>query len=187
VGQGQAKLRPPAFAETVNLVPVTGTVLVKLATTGRFVPLSAARQVSVGTVVDASAGTVRLTAATPSSTQLAGGDFDQGIFEIRQDRAERGVTELRIRNRKTARASCGPGPGQAGTREFGSLLGDAHGQFRTRGDFAAATVRGTKWGVRNRCDGTLTIVRRGVMVVTDFRLHRRVTVRAGHSYLAKAR
>jgi hypothetical protein len=180
-------LPPPAFAETVNLRPVTGTVLVKLATTRRFVALASARQVSVGTVIDASGGTVRLTAATPTSTRVAEGDFNQGIFEIRQDRTERGVTELRIRDRETARASCGPVVGQGGNREFGSLLGDAHGQFRTRGDFAAATVRGTKWGVRNRCDGTLTIVRRGVMVVTDLRLHKSVTVRAGHSYLARAR
>ena len=41
--------------------------------------------------------------------------------------------------------------------------------------------------MRNRCDGTLTIVRRGVMVVRDFGLHKDVIVREGHSYLAKAR
>jgi hypothetical protein len=67
------------------------------------------------------------------------------------------------------------------------LLGNATGHFRTRGDFSAATIRGTEWGVRNRCDGTLTIVRRGVIVVNDLGLHRSITVRAGHSHLARAR
>jgi hypothetical protein len=66
------------------------------------------------------------------------------------------------------------------------LLGDAKGRFRTRGRFSQATVRGTQWGVRNRCDGTLTIVRRGVVVVNDFALHKNVVVRAGHSFLARA-
>ena len=62
----------------------------------------------------------------------------------------------------------------------------AHGNFRTRGRYSAATVRGTAWQIVERCDGTLTRVRRGVVVVTDFRAHKDVTVKAGHSYLAKA-
>ena len=45
---------------------------------------------------------------------------------------------------------------------------------------------GTNWGVRDRCDGTLTVVRTGVVVVTDFRLHKNVIVRAGQTYLATA-
>lgn len=37
----------------------------------------------------------------------------------------------------------------------------------------------------DRCDGTLTIVHRGTVVVRDFHRHRNITVTAGHSYLAK--
>jgi hypothetical protein len=40
--------------------------------------------------------------------------------------------------------------------------------------------------VRDRCDGTLTVVRQGVVAVRDFRLHKTVIVRAGQTYLAKA-
>jgi hypothetical protein len=69
---------------------------------------------------------------------------------------------------------------------LGLLRGTAKGHFRTTGRFAAATVRGTDWGVRDRCDGTLTVVRTGVVVVRDFRLRKDVIVRAGHTYLAKA-
>jgi hypothetical protein len=66
------------------------------------------------------------------------------------------------------------------------LLGSAKGRFRTSGRFSSATVRVTNWGVRDRCDGTLTVVRTGVVIVRDFRLHKSVTVRAGQTYLAKA-
>ncbi len=191
-GRSTANLPPPKFAETINLQPVSGKILVELPATSRFIPLSSARQVPVGTLVDASAGVVRLTAATATPAQFDAGDFQAGIFEILQDPVERGLTELRIRDTRTSRTACGRGRAPStgrrlSSRLLGLLLGDANGRFRTRGEFSAATVRGTKWGVRNRCDGTLTIVRRGVMVVTDFGLHKNVTVRAGHNYLAKAR
>jgi hypothetical protein len=39
----------------------------------------------------------------------------------------------------------------------------------------------------DRCDGTLTRVRRGVVRVTDFRRHKTITLRAGQSYLARKR
>jgi ferric-dicitrate binding protein FerR (iron transport regulator) len=47
-------------------------------------------------------------------------------------------------------------------------------------------VRGTKWLVQDRCDGTLTRVLRGFVRVRDFRARKNVNVRAGQSYLAKA-
>jgi hypothetical protein len=46
-------------------------------------------------------------------------------------------------------------------------------------------VRGTEWDTVDRCDGTLTRVKRGAVVVTDFRRRVNITVRAGASYLAK--
>jgi hypothetical protein len=178
-----AKLPQPAFAETVDLRAVSGKVLVEPPASGGFSTLSGDRQLPVGTVVDAHAGVVRLTAATGSGGRLASGEFQAGVFEIRQSRAEPGVTELRIRDDPAARAACARRPSR---RVFGRLLGDANGRFRTRGRTSAATVRGTAWGVRDRCDGTLTIVRRGTVVVDDFARHERVVVRAGDSYLAKS-
>jgi len=48
-------------------------------------------------------------------------------------------------------------------------------------------VRGTLWLTADRCDGTLTRVTRGRVAVHDFRRRRTVLVRAGKSYLARAR
>jgi ferric-dicitrate binding protein FerR (iron transport regulator) len=67
------------------------------------------------------------------------------------------------------------------------LFGDGKGNFRTRGRNAAATVRGTRWGVQDRCDGTLVTVRRGRVSVRDLVRHRTVLVKAGHTYLARRR
>jgi hypothetical protein len=39
----------------------------------------------------------------------------------------------------------------------------------------------------DRCDGTLTAVKRGRVAVRDFRRKRTVVVRAGKSYLARVR
>jgi hypothetical protein len=47
-------------------------------------------------------------------------------------------------------------------------------------------VRGTIWLVQDRCEGTVTKVTRGTVQVADFRRHTTVTVKAGHSYLARA-
>lgn len=174
----QTKPSPPVFARTVNLSPVSGKVLVQPSGTGSFSTLSGERQFPVGTAVDARNGVVRLTAATGA------GEFQAGIFEIRQSTAEPGLTELRIRDDPAARAACARRAGAG--HEFGRLLGDAGGRFRTRGRHSTATVRGTAWGVRDRCDGTLTIVRRGTVVVDDFARQKRVVVHAGQRYLAKS-
>jgi hypothetical protein len=40
--------------------------------------------------------------------------------------------------------------------------------------------------VQDRCDGTLTTVKRGTVAVRDFRRKKTVAVKAGHSYLASA-
>ena len=64
---------------------------------------------------------------------------------------------------------------------------DRHGKFRSKGRYAAATTRGTTWSMADRCDGTLTKVSSGAVTVNDLVRHVNVTVRAGRSYLAKAR
>jgi PKD repeat protein len=66
------------------------------------------------------------------------------------------------------------------------LWGDGKGRFQSKGRYAAATVRGTIWLTVDRCDGTLITVKRGVIEVRDVKLKTLITVKAGHSYLAKS-
>jgi hypothetical protein len=65
------------------------------------------------------------------------------------------------------------------------LWGNGKGNFETQGRYAAATVRGTYWLTRDTCDGTLVVVKRGVVAVFDKLLRKTVLVRAGHSFLAQ--
>jgi hypothetical protein len=178
----------PVLAQSVVLKPLSGTVRIKLPGTASFVRLERTQAVGLGTVIDVRAALVRLTAASPTAGKSATADFHEGEFEVLQDRAGNGVVELKIQNTRSERTTCSGANGsrQQSTRLLGLLLGSGTGQFQTRGDFAAASVSGTDWGVRNRCDGTLTVVRSGTIVVTDFRLRKNVTLHAGQTYLAKA-
>ena len=183
----------PTFAKTVVLTAISGKVSIRVpgAPYG-FVRLAGVPTlVPVGTMVDTTAGRVRLTSADPGPKPavLQTGQFFRGIFRIDQSRSAGGLVNLVIRDNLT-RSACGAtAPAHTAalnSRVLGLLRGTAKGRFRTAGRFAAATVRGTDWGVRDRCDGTLTVVRTGVVVVSDFRLHKNVIVRAGQTYLAKA-
>jgi hypothetical protein len=66
------------------------------------------------------------------------------------------------------------------------LWTNAHGSFGTKGRYVAATVRGTEWLTEDLCEGSLVRVTRDRVEVTDLVHHRRIVVRAGRKYLAKA-
>jgi hypothetical protein len=66
------------------------------------------------------------------------------------------------------------------------LWTNAHGSFSTKGNYAAATVRGTEWLTEDLCEGTLIRVTRDRVAVSNLVNHRHITVTAGHRYLAKA-
>ena len=65
------------------------------------------------------------------------------------------------------------------------LHASAKGKFATKGKYSAATVRGTKWTIADRCDGTLTHDITHSVAVSDFVRHKTIILHAGQSYLAK--
>ncbi len=163
-----------------------------------FVPLQGAGLLPVGTIVHSVRGRLSLTAVQSATrtgrrerTQTA--DFYAGIFQIKQARARRPVTELTLRSTdfasvcgRSARGSTAAAA-QRRSRVVSRLWGNGRGRFRTAGRHSSATVRGTIWLTQERCEGTLTQVRRGSVSVRDRTARRTVTVRAGGSYLARAR
>ena len=64
---------------------------------------------------------------------------------------------------------------------------DKGGRFRTHGRDSVATVRGTAWTVADRCDGTVTRVTEGAVMVRDRHTGRRTLVRAGERHFAAHR
>jgi hypothetical protein len=199
-------LSNPTLGVDVNVQEVSGTVLVGVRGRGArasgkgtasqkgitFVPLSEARQIPVGSFLDTRRGTVRLESASNARGKRQRGTFFQGLFQVRQSkkRSARGLTDLVLKG-SSFRSCRARGSGKASAaglsrRAIRRLRANARGRYRTSGRNSAATVRGTKWGMTDRCDGTLTKVQRGSVVVRDFRRKRNVIVRAGKSYLAKA-
>jgi hypothetical protein len=181
-------IQQPVPGVIVGAQEVSGKVLVKEPGTNKFVDITGKTEIPVGSQVNTLNGTVRLTAALGGG-QTNSSDFYQGLFTIFQKRAKKAVTTLRLDGGNFR--LCGRGAPQAlsveAKRPVRRLWGSGKGRFTTKGRYSAATVRGTKWLTQDQCDGTLTRVLSGVVRVRDFRLRKNVDVRAGHSYLARAR
>jgi virginiamycin B lyase len=187
--RGRTAPARPSLGRAVVLRAVSGTVLVRRPGTRRSVSLARARAVPVGSLVDATRGTVSLRSAIDRAGHTQEGRFWGGRFVVRQSRRANGMTELSLRG--TAPRRCGVAAGVASVTKrrrarAPRLWGrDHHGRFRTEGRNSTATVRGTEWLVEERCDGTLTVVRRGAVSVRDKRTGRAHLVRAGHRHLAR--
>jgi hypothetical protein len=187
-----SRLGPPVLGRSVNVAAVSGRVFVRLPQAAKgtaFVPLTQPRQIPVGSLLDTRRGVMRLTSAANAGAAVQSGDFTAGVFQVLQSRRLRGLTDLNLTG-GSFRGCAARGRRAAATRLSSRVVrrlrGSGRGRFRTRGRYSAATVRGTIWDTVDRCDGTLTVVRRGVVVVRDFRKRRNITVRAGKSYLARA-
>jgi hypothetical protein len=183
------QLPAPKFGETANLSPISGNVTVH-EPDGDTLRLENARQIPIGSTVNLTNGAANLiTARGPSGGQQAG-KFFGGNFKLlqkkRHRRHHRRTVDLRLVGGKLETCSAGgTKAGAARRHRRRRLWGDASGSYRSVGENSAATVRGTRWLVQDTCAGTLTRVRRGVVVVTDFVHHKTVILKRGQSYLAR--
>ncbi len=197
---------PPTLGKTFNVSLVSGQVLIKLH--GVFVPLTELSQIPKNTVIDALHGTLKLTTAgggpspahdaaakkgrKPKKVKTQTGTFGGAVFRISQ--AHNGLATLSLVEgasfkRAPTYATCTAHKATdatiASSKTLQLLHASAHGKFRTKGRYSAATVRGTKWTVADRCDGTLTHDITDSVAVTDFVRHKTIVLHAGQSYLAK--
>jgi hypothetical protein len=204
---------PPVPGKSVVVRVVSGTVLVKYppgyvpraaSPTAGFVPFKGAANIPVGTQLDTKKGRVALTsAADTGGAKTQTSDFYQGIFQVKQvlpktqPKKPAALTTDIVLKGQISRSQCAPLKGaraaavaakkKKGPKStLGKLWGNGKGKFRTTGKYSSATVRGTIWLTQDRCDGTLTKVVRGTVRVRDFKRKKTVTVKAGHSYLARA-
>jgi Ca2+-binding RTX toxin-like protein len=180
----------PTVGADLLLRPTAGQAEFGPPEASRTVPLLDRIEMPVGSFVDATKGGVRLTAASGRRARQAG-SFRGALFRVLQRRGRRPITELRVKGGDFSRCKRGSRRGGAAAaqvrrRTIRRLRARARGRFRAQFRHSSATVRGTVFTVEDRCDGTLTRVRRGAVVVRDFRLRRTIVVRAGRSYLARA-
>ena len=197
----------PTLGKTVTASVVKGEVLIQLpAGSARasqkgadFVPLTDDRTIPVRSILDTTRGTVALESARDKAGKTQSGQFAEGVFQVLQSRKKsaKGLTELRLKGSasefkrcdgggRRAQAAAGLATARASLtrRQIRRLRARARGRYRTGGRYSAATVRGTVWTTTDRCDGTLTTVKRGKVAVRDFRLQKTIVLTAGKQYLA---
>jgi len=179
-GPPPAALPPPVLAQLVNATPVSGTVRVRLPRTRRFIPLAVARQIPMGSIVDARKGRVRIT-GTDGRTVFSA-EFYEGMFRLAQRRRRGSPVDIHLFGGSFRGCPRAPKAQLAAVRSkkrsVRRLWGDGSGRFRTVGRFSAATLRGTRWLTDDRCNGTRTTVRRGAVNVRDFVKRKTIVLRA---------
>jgi hypothetical protein len=193
---GPGTARPPLLGRLVNAAPVSGKVFVVIK--GKLVQITGATQIRSGAEVDALHGTVSLTSATGRGKGTQTGTFGGAVFKVTQARGgkNKGLTTLKLvegafkgaptyATCKAHKKALDASAAASSSKTLQLLRASAHGKFRTRGRYSAATVRGTKWTVADRCDGTLTHDITHSVAVTDFVHHKTIVLHAGQSYLAK--
>jgi DNA-binding beta-propeller fold protein YncE len=188
-----ASVPQPKVAETGNVAPVSGTVLVKLPGAKAFVPLTTLTQIPFGSVIEATNGHVSVTVAEPGGG-IETGEFFDGQFVLTQEANGMTVATLTGGNFSVCprRYKVPPHDGMAivssasGKHVVRKLWANAHGKFTTKGNYAAGAVQGTEWLTEDLCEGTLIRVTRDKVAVTNLLTHKHVEVRTGHHYLARA-
>jgi hypothetical protein len=161
--------------------------MVKQAGTEEYATLEAGTPVPVGSMVDTTAGTVRLISETSDDTTqdvvLRGSKF-----EVRQARDGSGVTEFVLKGGDFSACGRASSAGRRARKPPRRSLWakDRGGKFRTRGLNSVATVRGTTWRTTDTCSGTTTSVSSGSVTVRELRSGRKVVVRKGERHLARA-
>ena len=170
----------------------------------KFVPLTGAVNIPIGSQSSTRRkGRIALTSAADTGgkkTQTA--DFYDGIFQVKQSVPKKKpkkpaalITDLVMKG-QIARSQCAPLKGARARRSakkkkgpkavLGKLWGNGKGKFRTNGKYSSATVRGTIWLVAGPLRGDADQGQARHRRVRDFKRKKTVTVKAGHSYLARA-
>jgi hypothetical protein len=195
----------PVIGSKANLEPAAGLVLVRpgflgpsgMSSAARWVsgpgfrPLTEARQLPVDSQIDARAGVLRLVVAGPNRRPTQQVTLAGGLFALAQSTQgpTRGETTVNLVEDAfpgaPAYGSCAAHP-SAGLQTVRAR--DQRGSFviTSPDSSATASAAGTTWDTIVRCDGTVTVVHQGTVVVSDVDRHRTVTLHAGQRFLALA-
>ena len=182
---------PPQAKVTANAEPVRGRILVKQPGSNTFQELRDARSIPVGSEVNAEKGEVEMQTAANTTGATQVGKFRDGTFVMTQSGSGRrlmtDVTLAGTRLDKCPRRGTQTSAAARRRSRTRRLWGNARGRFRTRGRYASATIRGTRWMVRDTCTSTTVQARTGVVIARDLVKRRNVRLKAPKRYTARAR
>jgi hypothetical protein len=176
-------------AQAPSSGPVTGTPGGTVLVNGK--PYTGG-PIAFGSTVDVTKGKVALKASVGTLTVSGGGGITAQFVLLSFKVAGKPLVELRLSGgnfgvcTKAFRTSSGLTAKKPPPKTVRRIFTKGKGVFRTRGNYASTTVRGTDWLTADRCDGTFEHTLQGTVAVFDFRLKKTILVKAGQSYLAKS-
>lgn len=179
----------PVLYRFVVIRPLRSGVTYQLPGCPVQVGLDRALLIPVNTIVDTTRGRILLTSARPRArTQSI--TLYAGAFVVRQRRTDKpaGMTEFGLAGNglPVAGKAVASKRKQPNLKAVRRLWADGSGAFRTRGGFASAAIRGTKWLTIDRFNTTVIRVVEGAVLVRDLLRNANVVVRAGEVYEARA-
>jgi len=196
-GETVSRVAPAVANESINMSQLSGEVIVRVpqavggvapseggSAGGSVAQITGTANLPLASVINSTRGRVRVIGKRRRKRQV--GAFRAGTFRVRQ--VDDGEILLTLRGRLDcgATASRASPKAEASARRRRLWGNSSGGDFRTRGGYSSAAVRGTRWLTVDRCDGTLTVVREGIVQVHDYGTGKRIRVRAGQSYFARA-
>jgi hypothetical protein len=175
---------PPPSTGTPIGGPATGYPpgKVKLPGTRAFSRITAGQALPSGTVIEVSKGAgVTLTDGGKGRLTIFG--RRDGVPSIVKLVRQAGVVELQLTGGNFA--GCGKRALGSATKPVHRVWANGKGKFRTRGRYAWASIRGTRWLTADFCDRTLVQAAQGSLLVRDLVAKKNVVVKAPESYSAR--
>ncbi len=185
----------PVPGRTEVAVPVSGTVLIRLAGTRRFVRLTAGQLIPDGSEIDVTNGRVRLIVAADRHGLTRTATLYGGRIIVHQTRGPHprtiaalslpltGCTPVVTAANPFAKIARGRPRRRRRARHV--WVTESGGSFNTSGQYVSTSVQGTTWLTADTCTTSLVRVTHGVVLVRDRLHHRTIRLRAGHSYTVR--
>jgi hypothetical protein len=177
----------PELGHSVAAAVSKGTVRVRVQGSDEFREITPGEAIPLNSTFDTTSGTVLLEAAGSDGKSYTGA-FHGGQFTVHQ--SSKGATTLEMEGGDFS--ACGTSRiGRATASSAHPMLrklwGKDHGgRFKTSSRGSVATVRGTEWLTVDRCDGTLTRVTKGKVLVRERGTGRSKLLHKGESFFAHA-
>jgi len=183
----------PVVGQRQTVSPVSGTVLVRLNGSSRFVALSAASSIPDGSEVDATNGRVIITVATSTGTVSA--EAYGGRFVIEQEHTgsdeARFVLSLPLTGCPRVALPHGSAAAVAkskhGPKSRHLWVSEHGGSWGTNGRYVSTSVEGTHWLTLDECNQSRVTVVAGKVKVHNLISNKTKTLTAGESYVAARR
>jgi Ca2+-binding RTX toxin-like protein len=156
----------------------------------RYYPLEGALKIPMASTIDARDGAVRVATARNRVGARQEVSVSGGPFTLRQKTGRRPSADLRLvgNPRGCSRSVNGLRvPADARVPTLDTHVSKRNGgRTRVMGIHSSASAPGTAWVTEERCNGTFTRVKSGVVHVHDLGRHRTVVLHKGDTYLARA-